>query len=78
MSDNTILKQHFEGFAAAVIPDDAPEGQIRDMESAFMGGAMVLFHTLTADMEEEQTIHIMTSIDIELKAFAESKTVDFK
>lgn len=69
---NTI-KEHWESFAAAVIPNDASPYQIQDMRRAFYGGAMSAYN-LCADIglssvSEEEGMAILENLEEEIRIF---------
>lgn len=71
-----IIAAGFVGLRLAVIPPDAPQSQIDDMETAYMGGAQHLWSSILGilDPDAEPTVadlHRMDLISRELAEFAE-------
>jgi len=71
-----IIEAGFVGMRLMLIPADAPQAQIDDMEAAFMGGAQHLFASIMAilDPDADPTpadLRRMDLISRELAAYAE-------
>lgn len=68
-----LIRQEFDGFAAAVIPETAGENQKKATETAFFAGALSLFKLLVADDKtEDEMFIIMDGLQTELEVYATS------
>lgn len=74
-----LIEGGFAGFRIMVIPEDAPEIQVREMRTAFLAGAQHLFssimNVMDSDAEPTQSdLNRMNMIASELDVFADQMT----
>lgn len=65
------LEQEWEQFHRAVLPNGAPEVQLREMRRAFYGGmiAMLAKHSKLADFPEDFGVKILQSMHTEMGVY---------
>jgi hypothetical protein len=81
-ADGRLIEAGWVALRCAVIPDNAPETQVREMRMAYMVGAQHLFSSIMMifDPGEEPTDEDLRRIDLihkELEAFREELELRF-
>lgn len=79
MTKESMLAKKFKDFKNAVIPENASEFQIKEMEKAFYCGSSVMLSTIDKALDnsasDDEFISLIWSVRNELIAFAEKASM---
>jgi hypothetical protein len=78
MSEIQTIAQHYERFAKANVPEDAPSYQRRDMKRAFYAGFVVMLKigSDVAELDDEALAAHYEAIERELVDFAIASSIE--